>query len=62
MSDLNRSQKQKFVLVTKPDEIEAIQRDSFTDPIGGEYKGQWFAYEWSIKAWRARASVRDSDA
>ena len=56
----NSNPKQKFVLVTKSDEIEAIQRNELTDPIGGEYQGQWFAYEWSIKAWRARASVRDN--
>ena len=53
MNLTNSQGKPKYLTVSKPDEIEAIKRNGLKDPIGGEYGGIWYAYDWSMKRWRA---------
>ena len=55
-------EKPRFVRVTDAAEIAAIRRNGLDDPIGGEYGGQWFAYDWSIERYRQRASQGKTDA
>lgn len=45
--------KQRYVEVTDIDLISAIQRGAFTDPIGGEVNGKWYAEADSLRQYRA---------
>ncbi len=51
--DPPKDPKERYVIVTDKDEISAIKRAGFLDPIGGCIKGQWFAEAESLKAYRA---------
>jgi hypothetical protein len=49
--------------VSDPAAIEAIQRNSLHDPIGGNFGGAWYAYAWSLERWRkARAGSYGSES
>jgi hypothetical protein len=42
----------RYVAVTDPDEIAAIQRNEHTDPNGGLFDGIWIAEPVSLKKYR----------
>lgn len=47
-------EKPRFVRVTAPAEIAALERNLLDDPIGGQdASGQWWAYSWSLERYRA---------
>jgi hypothetical protein len=50
--DAPRPPKRRYVVVTDPDEIEAIKRAGLRDPIGGCLNGQWFAEAHSLAQYR----------
>ncbi len=60
-----REGKARYVLVTKPEEIEAIEHCNRTGalnyPRGGFYNGAWWAYPEDMKAWRARVATTASE-
>lgn len=48
-------EKPRFVRVTDPSEVAAIDRNGLADPIGGQDRlGTWWAYSWSLERWRER--------
>lgn len=50
--DKPRPPKSRYVVVTDPAEIEAIERAGLRDPIGGFLNGQWFAEAQSLTQFR----------
>lgn len=52
--DKPRPPKQRFVVVTDPDEIEAIKRAGIRDPIGGLIEGKWYAEWHSLQQYRRK--------
>jgi hypothetical protein len=50
--DAPKPPKQRYQIVTDPDEITAIKRAGMTDLIGGVINGQWFAETRSLKQYR----------
>ncbi len=50
--DKPKPPKQRYIVVTDPDEIEAIKRAGLRDPIGGFLNGQWFAEAHSLAQYR----------
>lgn len=59
----NQPDKPRVVEVSDPAAIEAIQRNSLHDPIGGNFGGAWYAYAWSLERWRkARAGSYGSES
>ena len=50
--DKPKPPKSRYVVVTDPAEIEAIERAGLRDPIGGFLNGQWFAEAQSMAQFR----------
>ena len=50
--DKPKPPKSRYVVVTDPAEIEAIERAGLRDPIGGFLNGQWFAEASSLQQFR----------
>ncbi len=50
--DKPKPPKSRYVVVTDPAEIEAIERAGLRDPIGGFLNGQWFAESQSLAQFR----------
>lgn len=50
--DKPKPPKSRYVVVTDPAEIEAIERAGLRDPIGGFLNGQWFAEAQSLTQFR----------
>lgn len=44
--------KQRYVVVTDPEIIEAIKRAGLKDPVGGFLNGQWFAEAFTLKQYK----------
>lgn len=50
------TEKPKLMLVTNPDEVAAVRAGIYgklDQPIGGESRGQCWAYKWSMERYRA---------
>jgi hypothetical protein len=45
--------KPRMVPLTNSDEIASVQKNELYDIIGEVRKGACWAYEWSVKRWRA---------
>jgi len=50
--DPPKDPKARYVVVTEKDEIAAIKRAGWLDPVGGVINGQWFAEAQSLKTYR----------
>lgn len=50
--DPPKDPKARYVVVTDKDEISAIKRAGWLDPVGGVINGQWFAEARSLKTYR----------
>jgi hypothetical protein len=53
--DKPRPPKQRYVVITDADEIEAVKRSGLRDPIGGLIDGKWYAEWHSLMQYRKKS-------
>jgi hypothetical protein len=52
--DKPKPPKQRYVVVTDPDEIEAVKRAGLRDPVGGLIDGKWYAEAFTLAQYRRK--------